>query len=86
LKLSLRSQPRAGGLDLETSAASALGLRFQPVSQVLQEYPQMDELQSQFNALLRITPPAKVQMLVRVGRTGTSGLSPRRPLDAIVAS
>lgn len=65
-------------------AASALGLRFHPVSQVLQEYPQMDELRSEFNTLMGVAAPAKVQMFVRVGRTKTPGLSPRRPLDAIL--
>lgn len=59
-------------------AAQGIGLRFQPVSQVLQEYPQMDALQPSFNALVGVAPPAKVQMLVRVGRTATPGLSPRR--------
>lgn len=65
-------------------AASALGLRFHPVSQVLQEYPQMDELRPELDALVGVKPPAKVQMLVRVGRTETPGLSPRRPVDALL--
>lgn len=65
-------------------AGSALGLRFHPLSQVLQEYPQMDELRPELDALLGVEPPAKVQMLVRVGRTATPGLSPRRALDALL--
>lgn len=64
--------------------ASALGLRFHPVSQVLQEYPQMDALRPQLDALLGVEPPAKIQMFVRVGRTETPGLSPRRPLNALL--
>jgi len=62
-------------------AAETLGLRFQPVSQVLQEYPQMDALRPQLDSLLGIRAPAKVQMLVRIGRTATPGLSPRRAVD-----
>lgn len=65
-------------------AASALGLRFHPVSQALQEYPQMDALRGELDALLGVEPPAKVQMFVRVGRTQTPGLSPRRSLDALL--
>jgi hypothetical protein len=65
-------------------AADRLGLRFQPTSQVLQEYRQMDELRVQAEHLLGVDPPAKIQMLVRVGRTRQPGLSPRRDLSAIV--
>lgn len=65
-------------------SAEMLGLRFQPVSQVLQEYPQMDDLRREFDALVGIEPPQKVQMLVRVGRTPTPGLSPRRTVDGFL--
>jgi hypothetical protein len=64
--------------------AEMLGLRFQPVSQVLQEYPQMDGLRARFNAFVGVEAPQKVQMLVRVGRTATPGLSPRRPIDDLL--
>jgi hypothetical protein len=65
-------------------AADRLGLRFQPTSQVLQEYPQMDELRVQTEHLMGVDPPAKIQMLVRVGRTSQPGLSPRRNLSVII--
>jgi nitroreductase len=65
-------------------AADRLGFRFQPTSQVLQEYRQMDELRIETEHLLGVTPPAKIQMLVRVGRTKQPGLSPRRNLSAII--
>jgi hypothetical protein len=65
-------------------AADRLGLRFQPTSQVLQEYPQMEELRVQTEHLMGVDPPAKIQMLVRVGRTRQPGLSPRRNLSAII--
>jgi len=65
-------------------AGEMLGLRFQPVSQVLQEYPQMDALRQRFEAFMGVEPPAKVQMLVRIGRTATPGLSPRRPIGDFI--
>ncbi|MGB5809595.1 MAG: hypothetical protein WBG86_03640, partial [Polyangiales bacterium] len=67
-------------------AADAMGLRLHPVSQVLQEYPQMDALRVRFEALLGVEAPAKVQMLVRVGRSATPGLSPRRPLSDMMGT
>jgi len=65
-------------------AAQTLGLRFQPVSQILQEYRQMDELRPKLGALVGVEPPAKVQMLVRLGRSATPGLSPRRAIGDFV--
>jgi hypothetical protein len=65
-------------------AADQTGLRFQPVSQILQEYPQMDELRARMENLTGTVAPAKLQMLVRVGQTAQPGLSPRRDLNAIV--
>lgn len=65
-------------------SAEGLGLRFQPVSQVLQEFPQMDALRVDMENLAGVEEPAKLQMLVRVGRTRQPGLAPRRPLDDIV--
>jgi hypothetical protein len=65
-------------------SAGSLGLRFQPISQVLQEFPQMDQLRTEMEQLLGVAPPAKLQMLVRVGRTKPPALSPRRDLRAII--
>jgi hypothetical protein len=64
--------------------ADELGLRFQPISQVLQEYPQMDQLRAEMESLMGVDVPAKLQMLVRVGRTQQPGLAPRRTLSSIV--
>jgi hypothetical protein len=64
-------------------AAAQLGLRFHPISQVLQEYRQMDQLPTEMNTLTGVAEPAKLQMLVRVGRASQPGLSPRRDLSAI---
>jgi hypothetical protein len=65
-------------------AADALGLRFQPVSQALQEFPEMDKLRSEMDALVGVTTPAKLQMLVRMGRSRPPALSPRRELGRII--
>ena len=61
-----------------------LGLRFQPISQALQEYGKMNELRTELERLMGLVAPAKVQMLVRVGRTSQPALSPRRDLSSIV--
>jgi len=70
----LRAQLTAGGYNL----------RFHPLSQTLQEFGQMDRLREQMNAVVDVTPPAKLQMLVRVGHTQPPALSPRRDLHSIV--
>ena len=57
-------------------AADKTGLRFQPVSQVLQEYPQMDTLRARIETLTSTAPPAKLQILVRVGHTTRNPASP----------
>jgi hypothetical protein len=65
-------------------SAGGLGLRFQPISQVLQEFPQMDQLRIEMEQLVGVAAPAKLQMIVRVGRTKPPALSPRRDLRAII--
>lgn len=65
-------------------SADRLGLRFHPISQSLQEYPQGDRLRTEMEQLDCVATPAKLQMLVRVGRTTQPALSPRRDIDAIV--
>lgn len=64
--------------------ADGLGLRFQPISQALQEYQQMDELRTKLESLMGLVAPAKLQMLVRVGRTEQPALSPRRDLKSVI--
>lgn len=62
-------------------AATALGLGLQPLSQALQEYPEMDGLYRDIHA--RLAPGGgTVQMLARVGYGPGVGPSPRWPLDA----
>lgn len=66
-------------------AAARHGLRFHPVSQALQEFPAMDALREELSAHVGVELPARLQMFVRVGRTDEPAVSPRRPLDEMLA-
>lgn len=57
---------------------TGLGLTSHPYSQILQEYPEMAELQAEFNELLGVSEPAKIQMAIRVGRADRAYAAPRR--------
>jgi hypothetical protein len=65
-------------------ATTALGLGLQPLSQVLQEYPEMDSPYQ--NIHNRLTPAGgTVQMLGRIGYGPQVAPSPRWPLEAKIA-
>ncbi len=64
--------------------AAALGVAIHPVSQVLQEYPEMAELQARFNQRLGIGANERVQMLVRLGYAKMPGPSPRWPVATTI--
>jgi hypothetical protein len=62
-------------------AATAQGLGFQPLSQALQEYPEMAEIYTAVHA--RFAPDGgTVQMLSRLGYGPSVPVSPRWPLEA----
>ena len=62
-------------------AATAQGLGFQPLSQALQEYPEMAEPYAQVHE--RLAPDGgTVQMLARIGYGPAVGTSPRWPLES----
>ena len=64
-------------------AATAQGLSMQPLSQALQEYPEMAKPYARIHALLDAPPPrATVQMWARLGYAPAIGPAPRRGLDA----
>ena len=66
-------------------AASAQGLAMQPLSQALQEYPEVAEPYTQIHALLQAPrPQATVQMWARLGHAPAVGPSPRRGVQAHV--
>ena len=67
-------------------AATKLGLYLHPYSQVLQEFPEMAELQTEFNRLAGIIGDEKIQMAVRIGRTQRPYYSYRRNIDSFYES
>ncbi len=64
--------------------ATQLGVSMHPVSQVLQEYPEMQSLQKEFNGHLALSGTEHVQMFFRIGYQDTPAPSPRRPLSDII--
>jgi len=62
-------------------AATALGVGMQPLSQALQEYPEMAALYAQIHQMLA-QEGETVQMLCRLGYGVAIGPSPRWPLEA----
>jgi hypothetical protein len=67
-------------------AAAAAGVAIYPVSQALGDYAQMFPSRLQLETLLGIQPPARVQMLFRLGYAGPQAPSPRRPLVDVLVS
>jgi hypothetical protein len=62
-----------------------LGLTCHHYNQVLQEYPEMTALQREFDELLGVQDPEKIQIAVRVGRAKPAYVAPRRdPGDFLV--
>ncbi|MEH6526070.1 MAG: hypothetical protein V7723_08335 [Sneathiella sp.] len=64
--------------------ATAQGVAMHPVSQVLQEYPEMEEIQTAFLNHLQISGQETVQMFYRLGYREAVSPSPRRKLPDIV--
>ncbi len=60
--------------------AAELGLSMHPISQALQEYPEMQPLYQELHELLKIKAPGRVQMLSRLGYGPRVKHSPRWPL------
>jgi hypothetical protein len=64
-------------------AATGLGLGLHPVSQCLQEYPQMAALRADAHARLA-REGETVQMLGRLGHAPPQPPAPRRPVEAML--
>ncbi|MGO1118966.1 Acg family FMN-binding oxidoreductase [Rhodovibrionaceae bacterium A322] len=65
-------------------AATSVGLAFHPVSQVLQEYEEMAELQREFLEITNTPEGSTVQMLFRLGYADKVPPSPRRDLNDLL--
>jgi hypothetical protein len=65
-------------------ALTSLGLTCHPYSQVLQEYPEMAQLQAEFNRLLGVQGAEKIQMAVRIGRAQRAYVAPRRDAEELL--
>lgn len=64
--------------------ATELGLAMQPLSQALQEFPDMLPVLAEHKRAVGAAENEAVQMFFRLGRAGSAGPAPRRPLDAII--
>ena len=59
-------------------AVTSLGLKMHPFSQALQEFPEMEKERGKLELLTGVTGKEKVQMIVRLGRSGYRYVTPRR--------
>ncbi len=79
------AQVQAGRAYVRINLAATLeGVSMHPVSQLLQEYEEMTELQARFLEETATPPSQTVQMLFRLGYAEAPPRSPRRPLDALL--
>lgn len=65
-------------------AATALGLAMHPVSQILQEFPEMAVLYDQYHDYLAVAAPARVQGFFRFGYAANPEPSPRWPVESLI--
>ena len=66
------------------TAAHEKGIYFHPLSQALQEFPEVAQFQSQLNGLLGIHGQQKIQMFARAGRSEKPWMAPRRKLEDLI--
>jgi hypothetical protein len=64
--------------------ATRLGLAMHPMSQVLQEYADMSELQRRLLKFLEVPEGHTAQMLFRLGRAEPTAHAPRREVSALI--
>lgn len=78
-----RAQLEAGRAWVRTQLiANALGLSFHPLSQALQEFPEMAEYYKRAHQLLSANAGDTVQMLARLGYAPDVGPAPRQALES----
>jgi len=80
-----RAQLAAGAAYVRANLkATELGLAMQPLSQALEEYPEMLPVLAEHKRALGLPESVTVQMFFRFGHAATVEPAPRRPLDAII--
>jgi hypothetical protein len=67
-------------------AATKLGVAMHPLSQVLQEFPQMARCYEDFHRLVGVAEPARVQGLFRFGYAHVPQAAPRWPMVSRIAN
>ncbi|GBF50433.1 hypothetical protein LPTSP4_19580 [Leptospira ryugenii] len=65
-------------------AAEKNGFVIHPMSQIVQEYQEMDELRKSFEAQFQIGKQQKIQMIARIGRSEYKYFTPRRELKSML--
>ncbi|QTD55036.1 Acg family FMN-binding oxidoreductase [Parasphingorhabdus cellanae] len=65
-------------------AAAMLGLAMHPVSQILQEFPEMAALYDRYHDYVAVAAPARVQGFFRFGYAATPEPSPRWPVESLI--
>lgn len=65
-------------------AATALGLAMHPVSQILQEFPEMADLYKQYHDDVVVAAPARVQGFFRFGYAAAPEPSPRWSVESLI--
>ncbi len=65
-------------------AATALGLAMHPVSQILQEFPEMAALYEEYHNVLDVADPARVQGFFRFGYAAAPDPAPRWPVESFI--
>jgi hypothetical protein len=79
-----RAQLAAGAAYVRANLkATEMGLAMHPLSQALQEFPEMLPLLAEHKRAVGAAESETVQMFFRLGRAAPPGPAPRRPLDAI---
>lgn len=65
-------------------AATALGLAMHPVSQILQEFPEMAALYEEYHNVVAVAAPARVQGFFRFGYAAAPDPAPRWPVESFI--
>lgn len=67
-------------------ALTGHGFVMRPTSQLFQEFDSMKNLAKEYNQLVGIKPPSKIQMNALIGRGTSEFISPRRPVQDMIRS